>query len=673
MAAAFDLMREDLDVQLARGAEVVAQASARGWRRDPIVKVSVCAEEHRVLTSVNSAKPGRWQNSTNPILVEPMDALGEGDPCIYVTVMKPTQSGGTEIGINWTLHRIIHKPSPMMYTMDTLQNAKKFSRQRLTPTIEASPEAKQRVRPARERDSGNTTLAKEYPGGIIVLAGSNSASSLRSMPVEDLAMDELDMYPDDLDGQGSAEGLAEARTSTFRRRKIYRVSSPTVKDASKIAAAFEAGDQRRYFVRCPKCDYAQTFKDVQLMDDARYLCENGECGQLIAEHEKTAMIAGGRWIPKYPERSGHHKSYTWNALYSPVGLGYSWKEIVAKRAIAKINPLAMKIYINTILAETYEDAATRLERSDLADRAEPFVMRSVPRGCLLLTAAVDVQHNRFACLLVGWGRGPQGWILDYVEIPGDPTREEDWLAVDQWIDEQCVLVNAFGVSMRPLATAVDSSAFTQDVYDYVRRRQHKGMFAVKGSSWGNRAVIGRPTLQDVNHRGRSVKQGVQLWPVGTDTAKANLTSWLVQDGNAPGRDDPAARRIHFPSDLPADTAGIDCFAMLASEKFDSTYKRGGQVVGRWVKRPGVRNEALDCLVYAWAAAHHPKVRLHTMREADWTNLEAALQPEGDLFHCADKTNSLVKDTKPIVSRETPAPEPPSGGFGSKDWNERGYK
>jgi phage terminase large subunit GpA-like protein len=289
----------------------------------------------------------------------------------------------------------------------------------------------------------------------------------------------------------------------------------------------------------------------------------------------------------------------------------------------------------------------------------------------LLTAAVDVQHNRFACLLMGWGRGPQGWFLDYVELPGDPTREEDWAVVDQWLDEQCLLINAFGVSMKPLACAVDSSAFTQDVYDYVRRRQHKGVFAVKGSSWGNRAVIGRPTLQDINHRGKAIKQGVQLWPVGTDTAKANLTAWLVQDGHLPAREEPASRRLHFPSDLPADPAGVDCFAMLASEKFDSTYKRGGQVVGRWVKRPGVRNELLDCLVYGWAAAHHPKVRLHTMREADWLALEKALQPEGDLFASAG-TTPVAPPATAVVSRETNQAQQPSSGFGSEEWAARGF-
>ena len=43
--------------------------------------------------------------------------------------------------------------------------------------------------------------------------------------------------------------LAEARTRTFSwRRKVFLVSTPTVKGLSRIEREFEASDQRRYFV-----------------------------------------------------------------------------------------------------------------------------------------------------------------------------------------------------------------------------------------------------------------------------------------------------------------------------------------------------------------------------------------------------------------------------------------
>jgi len=47
----------------------------------------------------------------------------------------------------------------------------------------------------RERDSGNTILAKEFPGGVLVVTGANSSVGLRSMPARFLLMDEVDAYP----------------------------------------------------------------------------------------------------------------------------------------------------------------------------------------------------------------------------------------------------------------------------------------------------------------------------------------------------------------------------------------------------------------------------------------------------------------------------------------------
>lgn len=45
---------------------------------------------------------------------------------------------------------------------------------------------------------------------------------------------------------------------------------------------------------------------------------------------------------------------------------------------------------------------------------------------------------------------------------------------------------------------------------------------------------------------------------------------------------------------------------------------------RFEKRRGARNEPLDTFVYAYAAAHHPEVRLHRLTKADWDRIEATL-------------------------------------------------
>ena len=75
---------------------------------------------------------------------------------------------------------------------------------------------------------------------MLVMTGANSAVGLRSMPVRYLFLDEVDAYPLDVDGEGDAIHLAEARTRTFARRKILLVSTPTIS-----GRASSSGNTRR--------------------------------------------------------------------------------------------------------------------------------------------------------------------------------------------------------------------------------------------------------------------------------------------------------------------------------------------------------------------------------------------------------------------------------------------
>jgi phage terminase large subunit GpA-like protein len=82
--------------------------------------------------------------------------------------------------------------------------------------LKETPALRERVAPARARDSGNTMLSKEFPGGILVLTGANSAVGLRSMTARFLFLDEVDAYPGDVAGEGDPIALAEARARIRR-------------------------------------------------------------------------------------------------------------------------------------------------------------------------------------------------------------------------------------------------------------------------------------------------------------------------------------------------------------------------------------------------------------------------------------------------------------------------
>jgi phage terminase large subunit GpA-like protein len=161
----------------------------------------------------------------------------------------------------------------------------------------------------------------------------------------------------------------------------------------------------------------------------------------------------------------------------------------------------------------------------------------------------------------------------------------------------------------PRMVAIDSSAFTQEIYSFVRdnaiRRLEHGLqeiMAVKGSSTWSSPAIGRPTEQDIDLRGRKVARGVKLWPVGSSTIKQSLYAWLRVEV-------PGPHYIHFSEELPE-----IFFDQLSAEKLQTRYLKG-HPVQEWHLPAGRRNEMLDCFVYCVAGAH--RMGLPQFREPQW--------------------------------------------------------
>ncbi len=236
-----------------------------GLKPDTRLTVSEWADEHRILPMKSAKEAGRWRTARTPYLREIMDAMSPSSSVEQVAFMKGAQVGGTEAGNNVLGYVIHHTPGPMMYVLPTLDMAKRTSKQRIAPMIEAMPVLRDLVKDPRSRDSGNTQMVKEFPNGVLIITGANSATGLRSMPARFLFLDEVDAYEDDVDGEGSPINLAIKRTATFsRNRKILMVSTPNIAGASKIEAAYQASDQRQFHVPCVECGFMQAIEWPQI-------------------------------------------------------------------------------------------------------------------------------------------------------------------------------------------------------------------------------------------------------------------------------------------------------------------------------------------------------------------------------------------------------------------------
>jgi len=419
------------------GAHEIERAWHEGLTPDPLLSVSAWADQHRMLSSKASAEPGRWRTARTPYLREIMDCLSPASPIERVVLMKGAQVGGTECGSCWIGYVIHRAPGPMMAVWPTVEMAKRNSKQRIDPLIEESPVLAALIAPARSRDAGNTILAKEFRGGVLVMTGANSAVGLRSMPVRYLFLDEVDGYPLDVEGEGDAISLAEARTRTFTRRKIFIVSTPTIAGASSIEREYEASDQRRYFVPCTHCAHAQWLRFEQLRWDrgrpetVAYMCES--CDMPIVEHHKTWMLEQGQWRATAPG-NGRTAGFHLSSLYSPVGWR-SWREIAAawESAIDKTtgSASAIKTFKNTELGETWVEEGEAPDWQQLLERREDYRIGHVPRGSLLLVGGADVQKDRIEVSVWAFGRSKEAWLVEHRVLMGDTAR------VGPGLGEQC--------------------------------------------------------------------------------------------------------------------------------------------------------------------------------------------------------------------------------------------
>lgn len=599
-----------------------------GLTPDPDQTVSEWADENRMLSQKASAEPGRWRTDRTPYLRGILDALSPSDPTQEVVFMAGAQIGKTETGNNWLGFVIDRAPGPMLLVQPTVDMAKRLSKQRIAAMIEETPCLKEKIADSRSRDSGNTQLVKEFQGGVMVITGANSAVGLRSMPVRYLFADEVDGWPVDVDGEGDPVRLAIRRTTTFARRKIYMSSTPTVKDVSRIEREYLASDQRKYFVPCPHCDEYQVlaFKNLKWQDDdpmtAAYCCEH--CGSFIEERHKTQMLARGEWratAVSDGKRAGFHLS----SLYSPVGWK-SWAEIAEEFMAAKGDAPLLKQFVNTILAETWEDEiATKVGADSLRGRVEFYEPGTAPARALCVTAGVDVQDNRLAVSLYGWGQDEESWVISHQEIFGDPSKAELWKQLDEILLKP--VPHELGGELTVAAACIDSGGhFTHEVYQYTRERRAKHIMAIKGQSQRGKPAIGKATKVDVNWKGRVLKASAEVYPVGTDTVKSVLYSRMKHS-------EPGAGFVHFHGDLTD-----DFFQQLTAEKLVTRYVKGFPV-REWTKKAGARNEALDCAVYAYAAMQSLYMRY--ARKSIWQQFERQLDIKPDEKRTAEKTQDAV--------------------------------
>jgi phage terminase large subunit GpA-like protein len=322
---------------------------------------------------------------------------------------------------------------------------------------------------------------------------------------------------------------------------------------------------------------------------ARYHC--AECGAGWTESERHAAVSRGQWVAtaKFNGAAG----FWFNALYSPwVDLVDTVEEFLACRK----DPMRLKTFVNTILAETWEDQGDGVDDYAVAQRKEDY--DGIPEDVVLLTAGVDVQDDRLEVEVVGWGAGEESWQIEYHVLYGDPSSPRLWAQLDEII--LATYEHPIGEPMLIRATCVDSGGHhTRAVYNYAKTRAGHRVFAIKGVGGEGKPIVGRPSKNNVGK--------VPLYAIGVDTAKELHYARLRIDEAGPGY-------CHFQA-----KRDDEYFRQLTAEKQVIKYHKG-YPTRTWVKTR-TRNEALDVRVYAIAAFHILNVNMDSIARRFYANVE----------------------------------------------------
>jgi phage terminase large subunit GpA-like protein len=364
------------------------------------------------------------------------------------------------------------------------------------------------------------------------------------------------------------------------------------------------------------------------------------------------MLEAGSWRATAtgadPGTIGFHLS----ALYSPVGW-LSWARIARSWEAAQGSDEAIKAFRNTVLGETWFESGEAPDWQRLYDRRETWNPAVVPAGGLFLTAGVDVQKDRFEVDVWAWGRGLESWLVEHIVIEGGPDKPAAWEALTRLLGRTWEA--ASGVAMRITTLAIDTGYESAAVYAWARRQSFGQVVPVKGVEGFNRASpVSGPTFVDVTGGGKRIRRGARLWTVVASTFKTETFRFLRLD--RPTDEEMAVGVVHPPGTIHLPSwIESEWVKQLVGEQLVTVRNKRGFARLEWQKLRE-RNEALDCRVYARAAAWIAGG--DRIAEHSWARLEHRF---GNETVSVQKTEAIAPSQLSPPTKPASAPRPEGPG------------
>jgi phage terminase large subunit GpA-like protein len=583
------------------------------------VSVSEFARRHVVLSNPGGGYSGPWKDELAPFTVRPQDCLSSGD-FEGVAIMGPSQVYKSTVANNWLGQQALYDPADLIWVQTDRMMMRNYVTGRVEPFIASIDELKARLSPDRSGDAIHSKVFRGMNAWFLW----PTKNQLQSYPAPRFIVDDYDRFPDSIDGEGSVLELLAARQTTFEGSECGLVlSSPSKGVKRGIEALVSAGTDERFHWPCPHCgEYFTPDFSVHLAYDrdetdgaaaaedraaatAHLVCPSNGC--VIEPKDKPAMLAGGVYAgPDQTVRPGgkvtgdlrpaRWATFRWDGLMGARSWGGLARILV--RALVRFEVAQdeepLRVAWNTAGGKNYSSKVSQAETptaEDLQKRADTYQLGQVPDWCQVLTAAVDVQGNRFEVEVKGWGPAFESAIVDRFAIhqlaDGRTAVQPDKFP-EHWqvLLERVIWARypiADGQEMAIMSTAIDTGGLagvTENSikfwHDAVKAKVPPGAITlIKGGNNPRAKILPAPTPMEADSRGRPKKGGAVLWVPNVNRIKDILALRLARPEPGPGY-------IHTPADMDASH-----LAELAAEE---------KVGDRWEKIEA-RNETWDLEVY----------------------------------------------------------------------------
>ena len=453
-------------------AEAVATSTGAFTAFRPVKRVSVAEGAAEALyLRQPGGYAGPWSADETPYMVEPMNMLASRHH-EAVCFVGPARTGKT-LGLidAFMAYAVTCDPGDMLIVHMTQEKAREYSKTRVDRAIRHSPLLKARMSGDSNADN---TFDKTFKHGMWLKIGWPTVTQLSGSDYRYVVLTDFDRMPDDVDGEGSAFGLALKRTQTSLSRGMCAVeSSPgrevmdpkwepiTAHEAppcSGILGIYNRSNRNRWYWPCPHCDeYFQATPGLGLFDlkeeielleivreaslediadkYSRVLCPH--CGTFIDATAKHAMNRRGVWVAdgQTVSAGGIILGDTPRSPIAGYWLGgvaaayQSWHSLVLRYLQAlreyamTTSDLALQNTVNTDQGMPYIPRrifhAMRNEVGPAGRKEKDLEKFIVPDEARFVLAAVDVQGGQAARFIVqvhAVGPNYEQWPIDRYAI-----------------------------------------------------------------------------------------------------------------------------------------------------------------------------------------------------------------------------------------------------------------